>query len=177
MLLDEPHDVLVDILGLGPHLIVEVGTVERALKLHSIEDTQVLLDIGANLISRRSSQCNDGSLAYLINDRTYAAIFRSEVMSPLGDTMSLVNSIEGNLTALQELDVIFFRQRLWSDVEQLGAPFTDISFHLVDSCLVKGRIEEMSNTFMLAEMRDEVHLVLHQSYQRRDDDSNPVHQQ
>ena len=100
VLLDETHDVLVDVLGLWPYLIVKIGAVERALKLNGIDDAQVLLDVRAHLVGSRGRQRNDGSLAYLVDDGPYAPVLRSEVMAPLRNAMSLIDGIERNLTRL-----------------------------------------------------------------------------
>ena len=94
VLLDETHNVLVDVLGLGTHLVVEVGTVERALELGGIDDAEVLLDIGTHLVGSRSGQRDDRSLPYLVDNRTDATVLGTEVVAPLRDTMGLINGIE-----------------------------------------------------------------------------------
>ena len=83
VLLDELDDILVDIFRLRTYLIIEVRTVERTLELLGIDHVEVLLDVTAHLVSGRGSQGDDWSLAYLVDNRTDTAVFRSEVMSPL----------------------------------------------------------------------------------------------
>ena len=83
MLLNELDNILVHIFGLGTNLIIQVGTVKRALELVSIHDTQVFLDIRAHLVRSRSRQGYHGSIAYLINDGTNTTILRTEIVSPL----------------------------------------------------------------------------------------------
>ena len=94
VLFDETDDILVDLIGLGAHLIIEVRTVERTLELVSIQNAQVLLDIRTHLVGSCCRQGNDGCIANLIDDRTDTAILRTEVMTPFRDTVSLVYGIE-----------------------------------------------------------------------------------
>ena len=176
MLLDKAHDILVNLLGLGTYLVIEVGTVERALKLLGINNAQTLLDIGAHLIGGCGRQGDDRSIAYLVDNRTDAAILRTEVMSPLRDTMGLVDGIERDLHRLEKLHILFFRQRLRGYIEQLRTSFTDIFLHQIGSRLVERRVQKMGRTFMFAEMGDKVHLVLHQGDEGGYDNSHPVHQ-
>ena len=177
VLLDEAHDVLVDVLRFRPHLIVEVGTVERALELSCIDDAQVLLDVRAHLVGGRRRERDDGRHADLVDDRADAAVLRTEVVPPLRDAVSLVDRIERDLDRFQKLDIILFRERFRSHIEQLRQSALDIGLHLVDGSLVKRRVQIVSHTFMLVQVGDEVHLVLHQGDERRDDDGHAVHQQ
>ena len=177
MLLDELNDILVHILGLRTHLIVEVGTVEGTLELLGIHHPQVLLDIGTHLVGSRSGQGDDRCLPDLVDDRTDSAILRAEVVTPLRDTMGLVDGVERNLHRLEEVHVLLLRERLGCHVEQLGMTRRDVSLHLIDGRLVERRVQVVGRPLVLAQLRDEVHLVLHQGNQRRDDDGRPLHQQ
>lgn len=110
VLLDKLNDILVNILGLRTYLIIQVRTIERALELRRIHDTQILLDIRAHLVRCSRCQCDNRCIAYLIDNRTDTTIFRSEVMTPFRDTMSLIDSIEGNLRLFEELHILLLRQ-------------------------------------------------------------------
>ena len=174
MLLDELDDVLINILRLRTYLVIQVRTVERTLELLGIHDTQILLDIRTDLIRCRRRQGNDGCLTDFIDDRTDATILRTEVMTPLRDTMGLVNGVERDLRLLQEFHILVLGQRLGSHIEQLGLTIQDIGLHLIDSRLVQRRVQVMGRTFV-THRADDIHLILHQGYQRRDDNSRTVH--
>ena len=91
---DETCDVLVNVLRLGADFVVEVGAVEGTAELRSVGNAQVLLDIRAHLVRCRSSQSNNWSPAYLVGQGADVPVFRTEVMSPLRDTMRLIYGIE-----------------------------------------------------------------------------------
>ena len=94
MLLDELDDVLIHVMRLRTHLIIQVGTVKRRFELHSIHNAQILLDVSTYLVCSGCSQCNDWSLAYLVDNRTDATVLRTEIVPPLRDTVGLVNGVE-----------------------------------------------------------------------------------
>ena len=83
MLLDKLDDILINIYRLRTYFIVKVWPIEGALKLLSIHNAQILLDIRTNLIRCRRCQSNNRRYTYLINDGTDTTIFRTEVMAPL----------------------------------------------------------------------------------------------
>ena len=89
--------------------------------------------------------------------------------------MSFVNGIKRNLYCLQELNVFFLGQRLWSYIEQFGLSRPDIAFDQLNRCLVERRIQVVGHTITLAQTVDDIHLILHQGYQRRDNDGSTVH--
>ena len=177
VLLHETDDVLVYLARLRSHLIVEVRTVERALELHGIEDAQVLLDVRPHLVSSRCREGDDRSLTNLVDDRAYATILRTEVVSPLRDTMGLVDGIERYLHRLQELHIVLLRQRLGGYIQQFGDASTDVGLHLVDGPFVQRRVQVVGGALLFAEVTDDVHLVLHECYEGTDDDGHTVHQQ
>ena len=177
MLFDELDDILIYILCLGTYFIIKVRTIKRALELHCIHNSQVFLNVATHLICRSSSQSYDRCLTYLINNRTDSTILRTEVMTPLRDTMCLINSIERYLDRFQELYIILFRQRFRCNIQQLGVTCKDIRLHLIDSRLVQRRVQVVSSTLMLTEVTDDIHLVLHQCNQRRDNNGRSLHQQ
>ena len=137
MLLDKPDDILIDILRLGPYLVIEVRTIERALELLGIDDAEILLDITTHLVGGCGCQSDDGGRTYLIDNRTDTTIFRTEIVTPFRDTMRFVDSIEGYLHGFQEVHIILLRQRLRRHIEQFGAPFYDIRLDLIDGSLIE----------------------------------------
>ena len=112
VLLDKLDDFLVHLLRLGLHGIVEVGTVEGALKLWRVVDAQAPLDVRAHLVGRRGRQGYDGCRAYLVDGVADFAVFGSEIVSPLRDTMGFVNGIESDVDGFEELDILLLVQGL-----------------------------------------------------------------
>ena len=152
MLLDKAYNILIYILGLGTYLVVQVRTVERTLELRGINDTQALLDIRTHLIRCRGSQGNNRCHTNLVDDRTDTTVFRTEVMSPFRDTVSLVNCIERDLHRFQELHIILLCERFRSHIEQFRPSLADILLHLVDRRLVQRRVQEVSRSLMLTQV-------------------------
>ena len=91
--------------------------------------------------------------------------------------MRLIDGIERNLHRLQEFHIIFLGKRLWSHIQQFGPSLTYILLHLVYRRFVERGVQEVCRSLLLTKMGNEVHLILHQGYQRRDDDGHAVHQQ
>ena len=136
ILTDELHDLLVNLLRLRSYLIIQVRTVERALELHRIEDAQTLLDICAYLIRGSGCEGDDRCFSDFIDDRTDTTVFRTEIMSPLRNTVRLVNGIEADLACFQEVHILILCQRLRCYVQQFGLSCRDIRLHLIDGRLV-----------------------------------------
>ena len=53
----------------------------------------------------------------------------------------------------------------------------DIRTYLVDLGLLQGRVEIMRHTVLLADAVDDIHLILHQGDERRDDNRRALHDQ
>ena len=177
IVLDELDNILIYVCSLRTYLIIKVRTIERRLEHLCFHHTQILLDIVLHLRCGGCSQCNERSFPDFIDNRTNTAIFRSEVMSPFRNTMGLIYGIERNLNRFQELHILFFCQRLRSYIQQFRPPGKDIGLHLVYRTLVKGRIDEMSYSILLAEITHRIDLILHQGNQRRNHNGRAVHQQ
>ena len=93
-LLDKFNDFLINVPRFRTHLVVQVGTIERALKLYSILNPQTFLNVYPHLVRRCSGQRNDRSIPYLIYNRSDFPVLGAEVVPPLRDTMRLVHSIK-----------------------------------------------------------------------------------
>ena len=83
MLFNKTHDILINVLRLGPYFVIQVRTVKRTLELGGIENAETLLDICTHLIGGSSSQSDDRRLAYFVDDRTDSTVLWAEIMSPL----------------------------------------------------------------------------------------------
>ena len=172
---DELDDLLVDVLGFLAHLIVEVGTVERALELRCAHNGQILHNVGAHLVGGRSGEGNDRRFANLVDNGTYAAVFRAEIVPPLRNAVRLVNSIKRYLHRLEEIYVLLLVERFGCHVEQLRLTGHNVAAHLVDGRFVERRVEVVGHAVFLAHAVDDVHLVFHQRYERRYNDGCAFH--
>ena len=103
-------DLAIYVLTLRPHLVVEVGAVEGGLEDRGVQHAEILLNVVLHLRRGRSRQGDEGMLADLVDDGSYATVFRSEVVPPLRDTVRLVDGVERDLHLTQKLDVLLFRQ-------------------------------------------------------------------
>ncbi len=95
--LDEFDDFAVNIRSFRANLIIKIGTIERGLKDARVNHPKIFLNIVLNFRRCRSSQRDKRTFSDFIDDRTNTTVFGSEVMSPFGDTMSLIDCIKGNL--------------------------------------------------------------------------------
>ena len=99
----EFYYLFVDVVRLLAHLVVEVGTVERALKLLCVGDAETFLYVHAHLVGGSGCECYDWCCANLVDCGAYVAILGAEVVSPLRYTMRLVDGVERNLKRTEEL--------------------------------------------------------------------------
>ena len=86
-------------------------------------------------------------------------------MSPLRDTVSLVNSIEGDVCLFEEFHVLLLGQRFGGDIQQFCLARLHVGFHLVDGRLVQRRVQVVCRS-LITHGADDVHLILHQGNQR-----------
>ena len=138
MLTDKHDNLAIYVVSLLTYFIEEVWAVERALELSGINNAQVLLDICAHLVGSRSRKCNHRCLAYLVDNRAYASILWAEVMSPLRDTVRLIDSVERNLDTSQEFHVVLLGQGFRCHIKEFGLTTQDITLHLLDGRFVEG---------------------------------------
>ena len=119
ILADEADNILLRVY-LVPHLIIEVGPIEGGLEHLCILDAEVFEDVALDLGRSGSREGYHGRRLNLVYDRTNFAVFRPEVMAPLGDTMGLVHRIEGDFDRLEEGDVFLLGEGLRCNVQQFG---------------------------------------------------------
>ena len=125
------YDVFDHIFRLRTYFIIKIRTVERRFEDLGILDFKVFHDVLLHLHGCGSSQCNDWQFwIYRIDDRAQTAVFRTEVMTPFGDTVCLIDGKEGDVEATQELESLFFRQRLGSHIEEFGLLADEVFAHL-----------------------------------------------
>ena len=173
--LDIFDDLAVDIRRLRTNLIIQIRTVEGGFKDRSIDHSQVFLDIVLHFRSGCRSQGYQRTFTDFVYDRTDTTVFRAEIMSPFGNTMCFVHCIKRNIDLAQKLHIFILGQGLRSHIEQLRPATADIVFYLVDSRFVQGRVYEMSNPILFAEIAHGIYLVFHQGYQGRNHNGRPLH--
>ena len=92
--------------------------------------------------------------------------------------MSLVNSVERDVHLAQELHVLLLSEGFRSHIKQFGNTREDIRADLLDLRAVQRGIQEMRDSVtFLHESPDHIHLIFHQSDQRRDHNGCPRHHQ
>ena len=170
VLQDKSRDVFINILRLRTDFVVEVGAIERALELRSIRNTEVLLDVRSHFICGCCGQGNNGSDAYLVHKRPDIAVFRTEVMSPFGYTMCLIDSIERDLRALKEANVLLFGQRLRRHIKEFRATIADVFLCRINLCLRERRVEIVGDAVVVSQLTYGIHLILHECNERRHND-------
>ena len=185
MLLDKPDDLAVGVFlaDLRPHLIVEVRPVEGTAELFRVEDAEALLDVRPHLVRGCCRQCDHWhriDMLYLgnaVDGRADIAVLGAEVVSPLRDTVCLIDSIERDMERREELQVLLFIKRFRSHIQQLRAPAVHVIHHPVDGSPVERRVEKVGQTVFLCQAIDDIYLVFHQCDQRRHDNSRSIHDQ
>ena len=100
-LLDEAHKILVDIFGLWTNFVIQVRTVERALEYGGITDLKILLNILLYFGSSSSGKGDNRCRADLLDKRADISVFGTEIVSPFGNTVRFIDSIEANFHSLQ----------------------------------------------------------------------------
>ena len=174
---DVANEVFVHIFRLRPYFVVEVGTVEAGLENGGIHHVEVLLDILLHF--RRSCRCerDNRCLADTLNHRPDLAVLGAEIVSPLRDTMRLINGVEGNLHSFQKIDVLRFLQALGRKIEQFRFARHDIIPDGVNLSAAQTRVDKVRHALFLRIVTHRIDLVFHQRNQRRNDNRHAVHQQ
>ena len=105
-----------------------------------------------------------------------AAVFRTKVVPPFGDTVGLVHRIKGYGNFTQQGYVFLFCEGFGCDVEDFRAACQEVVAHLVHLGLVKAGIEEVRDAPAAGhESTEHVYLILHQGDERRNHYGRAVH--
>ena len=123
------HNLLHGVL-FGTHLIKQILAIERRFEQHRILHFQILLDVRLHLRCCRCGQSNDRNVCDLLHNGPNAAIFWSEIMSPFRNAVGFIDRDKADAYALQEIDVVLFRQTLGGHVQQLRQARGHVFTHL-----------------------------------------------
>src|ERR1035437_2874367 len=111
------NDLLCYIL-FGLYLVIKVRTVKGRFKYVCIQNTQVFLNIVLNFWSGCCCKGNNGRSPYHVNYRSDPSVFRPEIVTPLRNTMGLINSIKGYIYIFKELNIFLFCKRFGSNIQK-----------------------------------------------------------
>ena len=161
VLTNEFDDLFIHIIRLWAYFVVEICPIKWALKLVGIHNSEALLDVSTHLVGRCCSQSYDGSIANFVDRWTYIAILRTEVVPPFWYAMSFINGVEWNVNRLEELYILFFIERFWSHIEQLGLATSHVIHHLLDGWFVERWVQIMSHSTIFTHAVYDVNLVFH----------------
>ena len=113
------------------YLVIEVGPVEAAQVNVRLVHAHGLDNIRLNFWRCGRREGDDGLAPKGINALFDRAVIWAEVVSPLGNTMRLINCKKTDGDLLQQFDVAVFVERFWGDVEQLGLACDKVFVYLV----------------------------------------------
>ena len=97
-------------------------------------------------------------------------VFRAEIMSPLGDTVCLINGEEGDGHILEPFQKRLGHQPFRRHIEQIQFLVVQLRQYPARGNVTEGRIVKGSTHTVGAQG---IHLVLHQGDERRDDNADP----
>ena len=99
------------------HLQTEVGTVEGRNKHLRISHGQLLYDVLPGYFVCCCSQCDNRYIGKLLAEHFQLCIFRTEIMSPLGNAVSFINGKKRNTDILQQ-KIQFRKEPFGRDIKE-----------------------------------------------------------
>lgn len=90
-----------------------------------------------------------------------AAVFRTKIVAPFRDAVSLVDGKERNRELLKEFNGVVLGEGFGCDVKEFGATSEKIILDFFGLEPGKGRIEEVGDAVLARSVADGVNLVLH----------------
>ena len=158
--------------GLADHIIGHILAFETALEDILLLEAETHLYVIDHLGSSRGGQSQHWGLRHIRTDIGNLQIRRTEVITPLRDTVRLVDSQEADLHPAQGFDELVGLKAFGRDIEELQpakgrlviGQFQGIGVHAgIDGCGVYPFCHKMR------------HLVLHQGNERCDDQTEALH--
>ena len=173
---DKADDLFLHV-HLGTHFVKEIRAVEGRLEDLGVGHSEVFLDVLLDFGRSGGREGNHRHRGDLVQDGADVAVLGTEVVSPLGDAMRLVDGAEGNGYRAQEVGVFVFGERFGGYVEQFGDSGADVGLDLFDFAFGERGIQHMGYGRLGGNAPHGIHLVFHQGDQRGDDDGRAGHQQ
>ena len=160
--------------GAGGDADVQIGPQERGLHVIGLRDVEGLADVCRDGGRGGGGEGQNGPDAEIAGHMGKAEVFRAEVVPPLGDAVRFIDGHHRDFELLEPLDEVFIHEPLGGDVEQLqrAVPHVVKDLHGL-RCTQRG-IEPGGGD---ATSLQRLHLILHQSDERRDDERDAVHEQ
>ena len=135
---------------------------------------QLLHDIVANPVGGRCRERDDRRASQRLAQGAQVAVVRAEVMPPLGDAVGLVDRDQPDVDGVEKVAKARNGQALRRDVEQLEPARPGRGIDAVGLARRHRAVDERRRDAIRPQR---VHLILHQSDQRRDDQRQPVQTQ
>ncbi len=155
----------------APHDIMQVAAVETLLQHMRLLEAQPCLDVFRHLRRCRGGQCQHGHLRQQFAHIRYPQVRRAEIVTPLGDAVRFVHGYQAYRQHAEPLAESLALQALGRHVQEVvGSELAVVQCRLllvVQHAGVDGSRADVAPPQVL-------HLVFHQRYQRRDDQTEPV---
>ena len=142
----------------GNDAIDKIGTIEGSDQHGRIGQFQLLHDIGAHTLRRRSGVSMDAGFGKTALDLGQAPILGTEVVPPVADAMRFVNGEGAHLHALDELQETGREQSLRRHEQKAIAPCKELLFNLAQLVLRRTAIKCRSR---IAAFPQTIDLILH----------------
>ena len=170
---DEVQNLLRRLL-LGNDAIGEVRTVEARHKNLRLAKAQVLDDVIPHALGGRRRECHEWNVGKPLPKPGDLAILGAEIMAPLGYAVGLVNGDRGDVPSAEIFLPVVEHEALRRCVEELVAA-------LVQPCEARFRFLHAKRGIQKCRLHTRslqlVHLILHQSNQRRNNERQTLPQQ
>lgn len=158
--------------------VTDVGAVKAGDELGRIFQRQPLDDLAARRRIRRGGEGDARHAVETFVQHRQRAVFGTEVVSPLRDTMRFVDGEQGDIIVLlQTLQLVqksFRHQPFGRDIQQLQFAAHELPRYLPRLFRLQAGIQERGRH---TELFERIHLVLHQCDQGRHDDADARTQQ
>ena len=110
---------LLEWLALFQRAVTDIRAIKTGYINIRVLQAQTVNNILAGLGVSRGRECHHRNIRKLLTQITQAHIFRTEIVSPLGDTVGLINRKQGNLDILQSRQKAGRHQPFRRDIEQI----------------------------------------------------------
>ncbi|CCY15789.1 putative uncharacterized protein [Prevotella sp. CAG:755] len=153
------------------HIEIQIGTVERGDEHSGLAERELGEDVATGDLVGRGSERHDRHVRELTPQDAELCIFRTEVVAPLADTVSLVDGEEAHADIMEKIRKLR-KQCLGGQVEEL-----DLTLHtlLAQEALLASRKAAVERDGRNAVGPERLDLVLHERDKRGDNNRRPLH--